>query len=86
MRTIRNLRARVDAVHFYSPYLAAIEGTLPRGVPTCGRDDARLRVLIDALKVGDDLKLLPEEICKQGGFGAGSRIPAVPPVFVGRQV
>jgi len=54
---------------------AAIEGTLPRRVPTQRGDDARIRAFIDALEVRDDLELHSEEIRKQGGFGAGRGVP-----------
>jgi hypothetical protein len=75
MRTTLDLRAGVDALHLYSPDPAAIEGTLPSRVPTERRDNARLGVYIDALEVSDNLKLLPEEIRKECGFGAGGWIP-----------
>ena len=75
IRATRGVGAGVDSVHLYRPHPAAIEGTLPRRVPTQRGDDARLRVFIDALEVRDDLELRSEEIRKQGGFGAGAGVP-----------
>jgi len=75
MRATRGVGACVDSVHPYRPHPAAIEGTLPRRVPTQRGDNARLRVFIDALEVSDDLELLPEEIRKESGFGAGGGVP-----------
>ena len=71
----RNAGVRVDSSRLYSPHPAAIEGTLPRRVPAERGDHARLRALVDALKVGDDLELLPEEIRKESGLGTGAGVP-----------
>jgi len=75
IRATRGVGARVDSVYPYRPHPAAIEGTLPRRVPTQRGDDARIRAFIDALEVRDDLELHSEEIRKQGGFGAGRGVP-----------
>jgi hypothetical protein len=58
----RNAGVWVDSSRLYSPHPAAIEGALPRRVPAEGRGDAWLGAFVDALEVGDDLELLPEEI------------------------
>lgn len=75
IRATVNVRVGVDAVHFYSPHLAAIERTLPCRVPAKRRLDAGFRIRIDALKVSDDLELLSEEICKESGFGTSCWAP-----------
>jgi hypothetical protein len=62
IRATRNAGVRVNSIRLYSPHPAAIEGALPRRVPAERWDDARLRAFVDALEVGDDLELLPEEI------------------------
>jgi hypothetical protein len=65
---------RVDSVQLDHPHPAAIHRTLPRRVPTQSGDDARLRVLIEALEVCD-LELVPEEVRKEGSFRAGDGVP-----------
>ena len=76
MRATRDLGAGIDPLHLDHPNPAAIERTLPRGVPTQRGRDTRFGVFVDALEVRDDLKLLPEEIRKEGGFGAGGWVPS----------
>ena len=76
----------VDPGHLYRPNPAGIERTLPRRVPAQGRSDARLRVFVDALEVGDDLELSPEDIRKQRCFRGALGFQAVLPVAVGQQV
>jgi hypothetical protein len=75
IRATRSVGAGVDSVLLYHPHPAAIEGTLPRRVPAEGWDDVLFGVRIDALEVSDDLELLPKEIRKEGGFGAGGGVP-----------
>ena len=71
----RNAGVRVDSSRLHSPHPAAIEGTLPCRVPAERRNDAWLGAFVNALEVGDDLELLPEEIRKERGFGAGGGVP-----------
>lgn len=75
MRATRGVGAGVDSVRLYRPHPAAIERTLPRRVPTQRDGNAGLGVSIDALEVGNDLELLPEEIREEGSFGAGGGVP-----------
>ena len=71
----RNAGVRVDSSRLYSPHPAAIEGALPCRVSAERRSDAWLGAFVDALEVGDDLELLPEEIRKEGGLGPGAGVP-----------
>src|SRR6266567_8522590 len=75
MRATLDVGVRVNSFHFDHPHPAAIERALPRHVPTEWDSDARFRVFIDALEVRDDLELVPEEIRKEGSFGAGGGVP-----------
>lgn len=75
IRATRNARVRVDSSRLHSPHPAAIEGALPCRVSAERRSDAWLRAFVDALEVGDDLELLPEEIRKEGGLGTGAGVP-----------
>src|SRR6266446_2850859 len=75
MAATRDVGAGVDSLLLYHPHPAAIEGTLPRHVPTEGDGDVRFRVFIDALEVRDDLHQVSEETRKEGGFGAGGGVP-----------
>ena len=74
MRATRRVGAGVDPLHLDRPHPAAIEGTLPRRVPTQRGDDAWLGVFIDALEVRDDLELRSEEIREEGGFRASGGV------------
>src|SRR5580765_8148100 len=47
IRAARWVGAGVDPIHLYHPHPAAIEGSLPRHVPTSGDRDARFGVRID---------------------------------------
>jgi hypothetical protein len=75
VRATRNAGVRVDSSGLHSPHPAAIEGALPCCVPAERRSDACLGAYVDALEVGDDLELLPEEIRKEGGLGTGAGVP-----------
>src|SRR5439155_17031721 len=75
IRATRRVGAGVDSALLYHPHPAAIEGTLPRRVPTERDRNARFGVFIDALEVRDDLDWMPEEIHKEGSFGAGGGVP-----------
>src|SRR6266516_1773356 len=75
MRATRRVGAGVDPLHLDRPHPAAIEGTLPRRVPTQRGDDAWLGVFINALEVRDDLDLMSKEIHEEGGFGTGAGVP-----------
>ena len=79
MRATRRVRAGVDPLHLDRPHPAAIEGTLPRRVPTQRGDDAWLGVFINALEVRDDLDRMAEEVRKKGCFRACSRVPGSGP-------
>ena len=75
IQATRNAWVRVDSSRLHSPHPAAIEGALPCRVPAERRSDAWLGAFVDALEVGDDLELLPEEIRKEGGLGTGAGVP-----------
>jgi hypothetical protein len=75
IRATRNAGVRVDSSGLHSPHPAAIEGPLPCRVPAERRSDTWLGTFVDALEVGDDLELLPEEIRKEGGLGTGAGVP-----------
>src|ERR1700751_221608 len=75
MRAAIGVGAGVDPRHFYRPHPAAIERTLPRRIPAEGDNDAGLRVFVDALEVGDDLELRPEDIRKQRCFWTSGGTP-----------
>src|SRR6266496_3575715 len=75
MRATRRVGAGVDPLHLDRPHPAAIEGTLPRRVPTQRGDDAWLGGFINALEVRDDMDLMPKEIYEEGGFGTDAVVP-----------